>query len=66
MASESLCIGWDRVGPASQESYRQLAVALVVLQFVFISVHASSIKICHMQLKDIESNINAQDAHAFL
>lgn len=42
------------------------ASALVFLQFVFISTHASSIKICHRQLKDIESNINAQHAHAFL
>lgn len=44
----------------------RLALALVVLQFVFITTHASSIKICHMQLNDIESNINAQDARAFL
>lgn len=59
-------MGWDRMYPAYQESYWQLALALVVLQFVFISTHASSIKICHMQLKDTESNINAQDAHALL
>lgn len=49
-----------------QESADKFVLAWWFSDLYLYPTHASSIKICHAQLKDIESNINAQDAHAFL